>query len=257
MNCAWRILLDNYKIVGYSAQLRYYLESQFDQMSSVEQKWTGHKAEFLKEVAREIEAHMNNGQNLEECFVTKESLDNIWTKSRLQSLCRLAKLEEGGDGYLREHLLCTISILVRIRWKEWDRFREIFYDLGRNSCRGDENIEKYTLAELEGADFLNSKTFARDFDAHRYAFIPIAIVEETVREYSTKMRLPIIFPENGAEPIGEGGYGTVTKAKIASSQLYRGGIRQPVSRVEGLSKQLLTAILESICRRQESSSPKG
>lgn len=153
-------------------------------------------------------------------FVTRHSLDGIWTTARLETFCRIAHLgmvkRTELIEYLRKYLLRTLSILVSIHWGLWGTFHQTFFDhfIAPAFSRVDRNMKRYGQAELGREDFLGSTRWANSFLRVRDEFFPIAIKEGMVKVYKEGRRLPFI-DQNGVVELGEGGYGKVRKEIIA------------------------------------------
>jgi hypothetical protein len=107
-----------------------------------------------------------------------------------------------------------ISILILARFREWDRFREIFIDKGRT----DKEL-LFTLDHLEKDDFLGPRD-APYFFRDQWIFCPLVIEEKQqsyeLIELEAERRFPYI--EIGKE-IGSGATGTVTRQVIAAHHL--------------------------------------
>jgi hypothetical protein len=188
---------------------------------------------FFEGIAEDIELKMERRDKTDEKFVTRYALEYVWNDDRLTKFGLLVSLSRAGSDItietLRTNLLQTLSILVFMKWRQWDKFLSLFIYHGNLEKRGDATIMQHTQVDLEKDDFLGSKKSAADFMMFRSSFVPIDIWEGMVKTYKKDRRLPFLEPENGvAVELGRGGFGTVTKVEIARSQYYREGIPQPV-----------------------------
>lgn len=208
----------------------------------------GEAEEFFEEIAEDIQTRMERGNNTDENFVTRDCLKEVWADDRLTTFSNMVGLSKTAYGIeiLRTKLLQTLSILVFMRWRHWQKFLSSFIHYGNLDKRGDATIMQHTREQLEDVDFLGGKKPAADFLMFRSSFVPIDISEGMVETYEKGRRLPFVEPENGVEIVlGRGGFGTVTKVRIARSQYYRGEIPQPVRDISNSARGLLTIILAS------------
>jgi hypothetical protein len=117
------------------------------------------------------------------------------------------------DGYFR-----VMSILVYIRFTEWDDFRKLFID----QKRSDEGLP-FDSVDLQRDDWLGYED-GQEFFKRQWVFCPDRIEE---RQDPYDLRGPRHLPWID-EPIevGKGAYGRVTKRTIAAGYLeYRRGTR--------------------------------
>ncbi|KAK2790109.1 hypothetical protein FQN53_000349 [Emmonsiellopsis sp. PD_33] len=177
-------------------------------------------ASFLKERRRDILAKMHKNGLPAEKFITLHDLDQIWNNSCLATLGELVdgkRFDEETVDFIRRNLLRTLSILVHIRWDEWQQFGDMFLrhmdDTGTPD-RVDEKFEVATLYDLEG--ILEDNSWASLFYDHICTFYPLIIKEGENHEPARNKRLPFINGE--LLPIGQGAYGKVTKEIIAAGQ---------------------------------------
>jgi hypothetical protein len=105
-----------------------------------------------------------------------------------------------------------MSILIRINFDRWDKFREIFINQGD---RRDGDLP-FDLGELQEKDFLGRLT-GSVFHEAQLAFCPIQIPQqEDEFELDKRRRLPWT---DKPELIGAGGFGTVWKRTVAKGFL--------------------------------------
>ncbi|KAK2803436.1 hypothetical protein FQN51_003543 [Onygenales sp. PD_10] len=177
-------------------------------------------ASFLKERRRDILAKMHKNGLPAEKFITLHDLDQIWSNSCLATLGELVdgkRFDEETVDFIRRNLLRTLSILIHIRWDEWQKFGNMFVrhtdDTGAPD-RVDEKFEVATLFDLEG--ILEDNSWASLFYDQICTFYPITIKEGESHEPARNERLPFINGESLL--IGQGAYGKVTKETIAAGQ---------------------------------------
>ncbi|KAL4919760.1 kinase-like domain-containing protein [Aspergillus aurantiobrunneus] len=153
-------------------------------------------------------------------FVPRKSLENIWTDERLKLFLRLHKHKPFGERdipLIKEKFLQTLSILVYINWDQWKRFRTIFLE---HENRADEHIPENDGRRLSSESFLGVSATA--FVQVRYIFCPVDIEQGKSLELVGSWRLPFI----DGRLIGRGGYGSVTKERVATGHLrYKDGRR--------------------------------
>ena len=203
---------------------------------------------FFSDIVEDIRSRMERGDNLDERFITRDCLTDVWTSDRLIQFSNIVKLSKTDCTIeiLRTKLLQTLSILVFMGWGHWEEFLHSFIYYENLEKRGDANIMRHTREQLQKADFLVGKKPAEDFLLFRSSFVPIDISEGIVGTYDQGRRLPFVKPENGIEfVLGSGGFGTVTKVGIAKSQYYRDKIPQPVRGLSHSTWKLLTMALAS------------
>ncbi|KAK2744436.1 hypothetical protein FQN55_006763 [Onygenales sp. PD_40] len=175
---------------------------------------------FLKDRRRDIFAKMHKNDLPAEKFITLHDLDQIWNDLYLATLGELVdgkRFDEETVDFIRRNLLRTLSILIHIRWDEWQKFGNMFVrhtdDTGTPD-RVDEKFEVATLFDLEG--ILEDNSWASLFYDQISTFYPITIKEGESHEPARNERLPFINGES--LPIGQGAYGKVTKGIIAAGQ---------------------------------------
>ncbi|KAL4942532.1 hypothetical protein BDV06DRAFT_161573 [Aspergillus oleicola] len=152
-------------------------------------------------------------------FITRESLEEIWTDERLQGLRKRYKAFQLDDiPRIRKDFLQTISILAYINWDGWSKFQDIFLKHNEHQNRTDKDIPENDVKTLESDSFLGPD-WATNFSQARYLFCPIDIEEGVDRVLGEGWRLPFIK----GEEIGQGAYGSVTKQYVAARHLRRDG----------------------------------
>ena len=140
-------------------------------------------------------------------FICKHDLDQVWADHSLNDL--FPNLTRDEQRLIRRDYLRVLSILVHAGWTDLSRFRPLFL---REAGRDD--------AHLPFGDLTFLGNFGPTISFHQHAFKPV-VIEEHNRRYiqgvSPERRLP--FTEE-PEPMGKGGYGSVTKRVIARRCLW-------------------------------------
>jgi hypothetical protein len=112
-----------------------------------------------------------------------------------------------------DQFIQIMSILIRIDFGKWERFRAVFIDR-RDRRDGD---LPFDLEELQEENFLGKVT-GSIFHAAQFAFCPIQIPQqEDEFILDRERRLPWI---DNPELIGEGAFGKVTKRTVAKGFLH-------------------------------------
>lgn len=141
-------------------------------------------------------------------FICKHDLDQVWADHPLRTIFPSFSQDECDS--TRQRYICVLSILVYAKWADLkSRFRPLFL---REDGRDDTHLP------FKNLDFLGE--FAPAFSSYQQAFKP-AIIEERNERYIQSIppecRLPFI---GEPEPLGKGGYGSVTKRVIAPRCLW-------------------------------------
>ena len=143
---------------------------------------------------------------------------------------------------LRDYCI-ILSILVKIGFRKWNKFRSIFLD---KANRTDRNLP-FNKNILQAPDFLGSK--GRDFYVKQWTFCPLVIKENAepleLAELDEERRFPFVELE---KEIGSGFAGTVYKQVIAKGHLvYQSPGRSSVNDVVSIAtpKVRITFILIS------------
>jgi len=158
-------------------------------------------------------------------FASAEDLGRIWDISRLEQISKGLdwsdpKLLKRAQRYFRK----VLSTLVWIGWDDWPEFGQLFlehYDTNMKLDRWDD------MLPLSDTSFLPTEQLRTFFRNKQYIFTPIVIMEDDDEDdkadyiqFSEKHRLPFLQTEE----IGQGGSGTVIKAKIVAGQFgYKNG----------------------------------
>ena len=142
-------------------------------------------------------------------FITADAVKQIMTSERVNLLLKglRPKQLERAEKYLRQ----VLSILVYISWNGWPRFEEIFLrelDPFERPVRGDHQLPFLDLTFLE-------EDIRETFEDAQYLFRPIIIQENKHLTYTEKHRVPFLE----SEPIGDGGFGIVTKVVVEKKQI--------------------------------------
>ncbi len=151
-------------------------------------------------------------------FVTEHSLSKIWSWTVMTRF--LASLGyENNPNLVRsavDFLVKTISILVSIRWEEWERFGELFFEY-RAAVRHDRKDTQlpYAPEVLQDPAFLG-KEWGIHFFREQRVYLPLVISQESNPIFPRNRPLPFILSKT--EPIAQGGYGSITKEVIAAYQ---------------------------------------
>ena len=154
-------------------------------------------------------------------FITVEAQQSIWKREgRRVTVAQHLRLDHDTLRTVEDSLLTTMSILVYIRWGQWERFKHIFDlhpDHASKQVRNDSRVMDYTFEELCAKNFFDKRSTARDFVDNRAVFLPLHIDEGSVVEADETRRLPFINSDQGeTNVIGEGFYGKVTKEVVAA-----------------------------------------
>ena len=159
------------------------------------------------EIQNAISAKMN-GQHAAHKFICKDDLDQVWADRPLRTIFPNFSQDECDS--TRQSYICVLSILIYADWADLkSRFRPLFL---REDGRDDTHLP------FKDLDFLGK--FAPTFSSHQQAFKPVIIEERNERYIQTippERRLPFI---GEPEPLGKGGYGSVTKRLIAPRCLW-------------------------------------
>lgn len=135
-------------------------------------------------------------------FICKHGLDQVWAEHSLNDL--LPNLTRDEQRLTRGNYLRVLSILIHAKWTDLSRFRPLFL---REAGRDDAHLP------FKDLEFLGN--FGPTFSFHQHAFTPVIIEEHNgkyIQGVEPELRLP--FTEE-PEPMGNGGYGSVTKRVIA------------------------------------------
>jgi hypothetical protein len=164
---------------------------------------------------------MHRAKDPSKRFMTEKVQKEIWTTERnLVKFGGFLQLKNDDLNIVERDLLQTLTILVRISWRNWARFKEIFLEhhtASGNRDRTDRAICEYTFEGLVSDSFLASAEKAQSFLDNRYAFQPLIIEEGSIIVNSDEgWRLP--FQNEDRKVIGYGSYGEVTEEVIAARQ---------------------------------------
>lgn len=167
-------------------------------------------------------------------FIPYAKLKKIWGGDRLVNFVNDKGLGLDPDqiAIAEQDLLQTISILLAIEWKDWFRFKAIFFppDEELASRRRDKNIPGFKLSELRDPSFLDGDVHRINlFLQVRWEYCPLVLEEGPPMELDSQpggWRLP--FTQE-PERCGSGGFGEVTKEVIAPGQYIQGSLRSDVS----------------------------
>ncbi|PLB46432.1 hypothetical protein P170DRAFT_465953 [Aspergillus steynii IBT 23096] len=197
-----------------------------------DQAYQQRRDDLIEELRTRLKDRMEKRGSSLEKFISRGSLQDIWSEDRLQGFIDLLApgFNKNSIPDIRGHYIQTLSILVWIRWSDWSRFGSVFFRQGRADC----NIPTYTLEILEEPSFLGPQ-WADSFFAEQYVFCPVDIVEGENIVQSEEWRLPFL---DGAGRPRSGGFGEVVKESIA-----RGHFCPLLGNVKGkpLNQDLLVA----------------
>lgn len=110
-------------------------------------------------------------------FVTGHSLRKVWTDKRLRDL--FIGLEWADEAFLRSlrrQRLKILSTLVRIRWSNWESFKETIIDRLRIT---DEDLP---VTDIRNLEHVMPIYLAADFQMNQYSFLPLTIKENDDQE---------------------------------------------------------------------------
>ncbi|KAL4931544.1 uncharacterized protein BDV17DRAFT_239542 [Aspergillus undulatus] len=185
----------------------------------------------ISAIQRELRVAMNrdfmssqyDNRNGSKAFLRRERLEGIWTDKRLNGFRNIYNSFRREDiPQIKENYLQTLSILIDISWDGWSRFRTIFLEHGN---RTDKDIPENDISKLEQDTFLGD--WAMTFFLHRHIFCPVDIEGVDRVLDSDDSRLPFLKRKK----IGQGAFGTVTKACVATRHFrYRDGSQVPFVR---------------------------
>lgn len=175
--------------------------------------------EFLGELRTLLADEMEKREIALEKFISRGSLQDIWSKQRLEIFIDLLAPGFGKESILdvQRHYVQTLSILVWIRWNDWSSFGTIFFKQDRADC----NIPAYTWNDLSDPGFLGRDGVHEFFDA-RCLFCPIDIVEGENIVCSEEWRLPFL---QSSGVIRSGGFGEVAQETIARGHFHPRSLR--------------------------------
>lgn len=153
-------------------------------------------------------------------FIPYANLKDIWTDARLVKFLdhQQIELDEDQIKTAKEDLLRTISILLDVGWRDWWRFKDIFFpaDSYLARRRRDTNVLSFERSELEEPSFLGGDSrLVQKFLRERWIYFPLEVKQGSRTVVDKESRLPFIH-----EPVlcGRGSYGEVTKEVIARGQ---------------------------------------
>lgn len=184
--------------------------------------------ELSDEIRKEILDHRVRVSDDDPGFITLHHLQKIWTKERETELGKQTRLAQffAGLGWddepllkqVEASLLKILSILIRIKWTQWSKFRETFSDhvdgSGQHN-RLDANLPFKNLEQFGSQSF--STEAADSFRAHQYTFIPIDIFAGTDETFDENRRMPFV---QESVKLGQGSWATVYKETVAKGQYY-------------------------------------
>ncbi len=151
-------------------------------------------------------------------FVSEHSLSKIWSRTVMARFLELLGYGNSPDlvSLAMEFLVKTISILVSIRWDEWGKFGELFFEY-RAAVRHDRKDTHlpYTSEVLQDSEFLG-KRWGILFFREQSVYLPLVINQGSNPIFPRNRPLPFILSKT--EPIAQGGYGSVTREVIAAYQ---------------------------------------
>ena len=145
-------------------------------------------------------------------FVKFATLKEIWSWSRLDAFfkgrqwCNKDVLKT-----IRKQFLRTLSVLVYIRFDDWEHFCGIFLlakDEAGKFLRDDARLPFENLHQLH---FLSKEEYRQRFHADQYTFNPVKICHGQSAYYDTTQRLPF----EDLEQFDSGASSTILKATIA------------------------------------------
>ena len=205
------------------------LSRVMDRSDPVVREQVGKKfTELSEEILEEILDHIHRVSDEDHGFITLHHLQKIWTKERETEIGKQTRLGHffallGWDDkplleQVEASLLKIVSILIRIKWTQWSKFRETFSDHIDGSGehdRLDANLPFKSLEQFGGQSF--STEAADSFRAHQYTFTPIDIFAGTDKTFDENRRMP--FVQKSVE-LGRGSFATVYKETIAKGQYY-------------------------------------
>lgn len=170
-------------------------------------------------------------------FITMHSVNKVWNSGK-----RLERFFQGSSEAfiqkVRKNLLKVLSILVRMGWRDWSKFNDVFVN---REDRFDEKLPFVNIGGWEDRPF--SKPDAQDFDSFQYIFLPITIVENEDQEYAPSFRMPFV---NVSRSIMKGSYSAVFPEAVASRQYQKRG-ESPDANVSELSCHELDQRTRSNC----------
>lgn len=182
--------------------------------------------DFLQkqEIRTKLAKAMINQDRTEEMFITRNSVELIWTNDILKLF--LEKLGFKNDdtfvGLVMKYLLKTISILVAIAWGDWHLFGTKFLEYEQGGGPGrtqrqdrNDSMIPYSVETLKDDAFLGPGC-AVYFSAAQYPYIPIVLEEGETKIFPRTRPLPFIRSKK--KDIAVGGYGVVTEEVIACGQ---------------------------------------
>ncbi|KAJ5689545.1 hypothetical protein N7462_003937 [Penicillium macrosclerotiorum] len=175
----------------------------------------------LKSIAQELSnALCNRGRK--QAFIPRVRVQEIWAGNRLGDFANELRLGLTDEQIriAQTELLHTISLLIAINWREWSRFKAIFFpsDQAIANSRRDCNIASLRLEDLEHESFLGrADNMAHFFMTERWLYFPILLKMGHNDAYGEDYRLPLILDET--QKPKEGGFGIVTKAVIPRGQI--------------------------------------
>jgi hypothetical protein len=195
-----------------------------DQPQSGRMKAPTPRLQLARAIREELEKQQSIPDDNRPPFVTEGALKSVWTVDRIRALV------PGFEYAFNEDLVPILrifskilSILVWIRWDNWEAFQSIFLDY-----RDDEG--KFFRCDnqlpFEDSEFLDTdEKVRRAFLDEQYMFIPI-VIQELNGLYDEKWRLPFLN-----SVVVEYGDVLVTKELVAARQLLfnEGNLNQHVS----------------------------
>ncbi|RDW90034.1 uncharacterized protein DSM5745_01809 [Aspergillus mulundensis] len=143
---------------------------------------------LMKDIRKELQRAMQNRYDANKKFLPRSSLEGIWLLDRLKKMAQHYRAFNLADiPIIRAQFMQTISILIYIRWNQWDNFRLIFLEYPH---RSDGNLLTHDYQTLSDESFLGS--WGQKFLDKRYLFCPVDIVEGTITQYTQRHRLPFL-----------------------------------------------------------------
>ena len=153
-------------------------------------------------------------------FITESELRAVWGDYHLSNIFPAQRWTIQEWRLIRVGYLKVLSILILIDWAPLvENFRSVFL---RHGGRSDKDLpfSREKLSSFLGASALN-------FNERQYAFVPV-VIRDVDKMYVHKLkpmeRLPFVAEASG---IGGGGFGDVTRVKIAPRYLLSRGSENP------------------------------
>jgi len=177
--------------------------------------------EFFDRIREEIVLKMRHSSSPSKRFMTLDCQKNMWKGNQnLIQLSQILRLNTDELNIVEKELLHTVTILVKIGWRDWSRFKHIFFDHhdeNGHRVRTDQKICDYNFNALVSQSFLQKREKAQSFLDNRYCFQPLVIEEgKVIIKEEEGWRLP--FVNEKKDVVGWGSYGEVTKEIIAVRQ---------------------------------------